>query len=50
MGDGVPDTAMNNLNQFPQPNMPQPEPQWFQRRQIALLMILVGLALFIWSL
>ena len=28
---------------------PQPVP-WCQRRQIALLMILIGLALYIWSL
>lgn len=40
---------MDYLNQFPPPGGQSEQPEWCRRRQIALLMILIGLALFIWS-
>lgn len=39
----------NPLNLAPPPGGQPPQPRWCLRRQIALLLILVGLALFTFS-
>ena len=54
MDDGMPGAAMNKNDDPPMPGPPPGDhvpraPEWCLQRQIALLMILIGFALFIWS-